>query len=83
MFTFLEFRKKKPRAVDLSEVIDFKCILESYNQNNELPAGVFKLTSSFGTPVFGLDSRPGMQISFMKDLREVTLSVVCIVVVCL
>ncbi|XP_027098447.1 DNA N(6)-methyladenine demethylase ALKBH1A [Coffea arabica] len=52
-------RKKKPRAVDLSEVIDFKCILESYNQNNELPAGVFKLTSSFGTPVFGLDSRPG------------------------
>ncbi|KAL3501015.1 hypothetical protein ACH5RR_035464 [Cinchona calisaya] len=52
-------RKKQPRAVDLSEVIDFKSILESYNRKDEVPAGVFKLPSDFDKPVFCLESRPG------------------------
>lgn len=47
--------------MDLSEVIDFKGILESFDQNGELPAGVFTLQANIDRPVFGLESRPGMQ----------------------
>lgn len=49
--------------MDLSEVVDFKAILEFYNQNGELPAGVFIHQSNFDRPVFGLKSRPGMHLS--------------------
>lgn len=52
-------KKKHPRPVDLSEVIDFKAILESYDENGELPAGVFTLQSNIDRPVFCLESRPG------------------------
>lgn len=43
-------------------MIDFKSILECYNRNDELPAGVFKLPSNFEKPVFCLESRPGIVI---------------------
>lgn len=52
-------RKKQPRPVDLSEVFDFKTILESYNVNGELTAGVFALDCQFDQPVFCFENRPG------------------------
>ncbi|CAI9093195.1 OLC1v1028635C2 [Oldenlandia corymbosa var. corymbosa] len=52
-------RKKQPRPVDLSEVIDFRSILESYKRGGGLPDGVFAVNSDFQGHVFGLESRPG------------------------
>ncbi|CAA2991392.1 alpha-ketoglutarate-dependent dioxygenase alkB [Olea europaea subsp. europaea] len=52
-------KKKIPRSVDLSEVIDFRSILESFKGGGDLPAGVFELKCDFNQPVFGLVSRPG------------------------
>lgn len=59
LFLF-SFRKKLPRSVDLSEVLDFKSILDCYNCNGELPPGVSLLKCHFDRPVFRLESRPGM-----------------------
>ncbi|KAJ8563129.1 hypothetical protein K7X08_031581 [Anisodus acutangulus] len=52
-------KKKQPRAVDLSEVIDFKSISESYHQNGELPSGISAIQGDFDSPVFCLESHPG------------------------
>ncbi|KAL2484446.1 Alpha-ketoglutarate-dependent dioxygenase alkB [Abeliophyllum distichum] len=52
-------KKKIPRPVDLSEVIDFRSILESFKRSGDLPDGVFELKCDFNLPVFGLVSRPG------------------------
>lgn len=52
-------KKKQPRPVDLSEVVDFKSISESYAKNGELPAGISVLPSDFSQPVFCLESHPG------------------------
>ncbi|XP_059656664.1 alpha-ketoglutarate-dependent dioxygenase alkB [Cornus florida] len=52
-------RKKQPRPVDLSEVIDFKSVLDSFNRNNELPPGISVLQRDFNQPVFCLENRPG------------------------
>ncbi|RAL53408.1 hypothetical protein DM860_007080 [Cuscuta australis] len=52
-------KKKHPRPVDLSEVIDFKSIAECYAKNAELPAGISVLRCDFGRPVFCLESHPG------------------------
>ncbi|XP_059308398.1 alpha-ketoglutarate-dependent dioxygenase alkB isoform X1 [Lycium ferocissimum] len=52
-------KKKKPRAVDLSEVIDFKSISESYHQNAELREGISAIQSDFDSPLFCLASHPG------------------------
>nr|GMD96801.1 alpha-ketoglutarate-dependent dioxygenase alkB [Ipomoea batatas] len=52
-------KKKHPRPVDLSEVLDFKSISERYAQNAELPAGISKLQCDFDRPVFCLESHPG------------------------
>lgn len=60
-----DFRKKRPRQVDLSEVIDFKSISESFDDNGELPSGVSKLECRFDSPVFCLDDCPGMPHPFI------------------
>ncbi|KAI7752754.1 hypothetical protein M8C21_026836 [Ambrosia artemisiifolia] len=52
-------KKKQPRPVDLSEVIDFRSILESFDRNGDLPAGVSKIEYPFDRPVFCLDDCPG------------------------
>ncbi|KAL8218841.1 hypothetical protein R6Q57_022214 [Mikania cordata] len=52
-------KKKQPRQVDLSKVIDFKSISESFARNDDLPAGVSKLECHFDSPVFCLDNCPG------------------------
>ncbi|PSS13679.1 Alpha-ketoglutarate-dependent dioxygenase [Actinidia chinensis var. chinensis] len=52
-------KKKQPRPVDLSEVIDFKSILDSFNRNGELPPETFLSPCDFDRPVFCLESRPG------------------------
>ncbi|OIT31557.1 PREDICTED: alpha-ketoglutarate-dependent dioxygenase alkB isoform X1 [Nicotiana attenuata] len=52
-------KKKQPRPVDLSEVIDFKSISESYRQNGELPSGIFAIQCDFDSVVFCLESHPG------------------------
>ncbi|CAK7336163.1 unnamed protein product [Dovyalis caffra] len=52
-------KKKQPKQVDLSEVLDFKSISNSYHQNGELPPGIAVVDCSFNRPVFGLESRPG------------------------
>lgn len=60
MFTFR--KKKLPRAVDLSDVIDFKAISESFVRNEELPVGVSEAQCPFDKPVFCLDACPGMDV---------------------
>lgn len=52
-------KKKQPKHVDLSDALDFKNILESSNNNREIPPGIVPLSSDFGHPVFGLENRPG------------------------
>ncbi|GLT86690.1 hypothetical protein SLE2022_048120 [Rubroshorea leprosula] len=52
-------KKKQPKPVDLSEVLDFKSILENYNQGGELPVGVSALQCGFDRPVFSLENPPG------------------------
>ncbi|GFY99974.1 oxidoreductase, 2OG-Fe(II) oxygenase family protein [Actinidia rufa] len=52
-------KKKQPRPVDLSEVIDFESILDSFNRNGELPPETFLSPCDFDRPVFCLKSRPG------------------------
>lgn len=46
--------------MDLSEVLDFKSILESYNENGELPNGFTVLRCDAGRPVFSLEKCPGI-----------------------
>lgn len=52
-------KKRTARPVDLSEVVDFKSILDEYNCNGELKDGVSVLNSDFDRPIFCLKSRPG------------------------
>jgi len=53
-------RKKRPKPVDLSEVADFKSILDSFRRTGKTPDGVHvKLGDNFNSPVFGLDNHPG------------------------
>ncbi|PPR83177.1 hypothetical protein GOBAR_AA37528 [Gossypium barbadense] len=51
-------KKKQPKQVDLSEVLDFKSISESFNQNGELPPGVVHVNCGLDRPIFGLENRP-------------------------
>ncbi|PPS10522.1 hypothetical protein GOBAR_AA10105 [Gossypium barbadense] len=52
-------KKKQPKQVDLSEVLDFKSISESFNQDVELPPGVVHVNCGFDRPIFGLENSPG------------------------
>ncbi|XP_048232928.1 alpha-ketoglutarate-dependent dioxygenase alkB isoform X2 [Ricinus communis] len=52
-------KKKRPRQVDLSEVLDFRSILNSFYQNSELPDGIVAFQGDFDRPVFCLETRPG------------------------
>ncbi|KZV28186.1 alpha-ketoglutarate-dependent dioxygenase alkB [Dorcoceras hygrometricum] len=52
-------KKKIPRPVDLSEVIDFKSILEKYNYDGELMEGVTAIQCDFDRSIFCLENRPG------------------------
>lgn len=52
-------KKKQPKPVDLSEVIDFGLVLDSFNRNGELPPGVFLFPCDFDRPIFCLENRPG------------------------
>ncbi|OMO88152.1 Oxoglutarate/iron-dependent dioxygenase [Corchorus olitorius] len=52
-------KKKLPKQVDLSEVLDFKSISESYNQTGDLPPGIVAVNCGFDRPVFGLENHPG------------------------
>ncbi|KAG7012728.1 Alpha-ketoglutarate-dependent dioxygenase alkB [Cucurbita argyrosperma subsp. argyrosperma] len=52
-------KKKLPKQVDLSEVIDFKRIFECYNQDGALPLGVNATKCDLDGPVFCLENRPG------------------------
>ncbi|KAF7124960.1 hypothetical protein RHSIM_Rhsim12G0100100 [Rhododendron simsii] len=53
------YRKKQSRPIDLSEVIDFKVIQDSFNRNSEIPPGVIVLRWDFDRPVFCLENCPG------------------------
>ncbi|XP_022151981.1 alpha-ketoglutarate-dependent dioxygenase alkB [Momordica charantia] len=58
--TFKSSKKKKlPKQVDLSEVIDFKRILECYNHDGALPLGMNATQCDLDGPVFCLENRPG------------------------
>ena len=64
LFIWFEFlRKKQPKQVDLSEVLDFKSISESYNQKGEFPPGVVPVNCGFDRPIFRLENRPGIYFS--------------------
>ncbi|KAF5449331.1 hypothetical protein F2P56_029792 [Juglans regia] len=52
-------KKKQPKRVDLSEVLDFKSILKSQVENGDLLPGIIPLQSDLHRPVFCLESRPG------------------------
>ncbi|KAM5568222.1 alpha-ketoglutarate-dependent dioxygenase alkB [Rosa sericea] len=52
-------KKKQPKPVDLSEVLDFKSILESHDQNAELPSGIAPVRCGLDRPVFSIENRPG------------------------
>ncbi|KAA8528970.1 hypothetical protein F0562_033542 [Nyssa sinensis] len=52
-------KKKQPKPVDLSEVVDFKSILDSFNRSSDLPPGIVALRCDFDQPVFCLENRPG------------------------
>uniref|UniRef100_A0A7N0TXD6 Alpha-ketoglutarate-dependent dioxygenase AlkB-like domain-containing protein n=1 Tax=Kalanchoe fedtschenkoi TaxID=63787 RepID=A0A7N0TXD6_KALFE len=52
-------KKKLPREVDLSDVLDFKSILESYDQNGELPDRVYAMKFDADCLAFCLEARPG------------------------
>ncbi|XP_051116373.1 alpha-ketoglutarate-dependent dioxygenase alkB [Andrographis paniculata] len=52
-------KKKMARPVDLSEVLDFKSILEKYKCNGERQGDVLLAKCGFDRPVFCLESRPG------------------------
>lgn len=52
-------KNKQPIPVDLTEVLDFRSILECHHRNGELPNGVIVLQDKFSSPVFSLQNRPG------------------------
>ncbi|KAG8639988.1 alpha-ketoglutarate-dependent dioxygenase alkB isoform X2 [Manihot esculenta] len=52
-------KKKRPKRVDLSEVLDFKTISESYDKNGDLPPGIVPFQCGFDRPVFCLQNCPG------------------------
>ncbi|KAJ9169326.1 hypothetical protein P3X46_017531 [Hevea brasiliensis] len=52
-------KKKRPKQVDLSEVLDFKTISESYDENGDLPPGIVAFQCGFDRPVFRLQNCPG------------------------
>ncbi|KAL5762433.1 hypothetical protein ACOSP7_018697 [Xanthoceras sorbifolium] len=52
-------KKKQPKQVDLSEVLDFKSVLDSYSENAQLPPGIFARQCGFKRPVFCLENHPG------------------------
>lgn len=71
-FTFLLFsprslRKKQIQTVDLSEVYDFRSVLQTFEQESRTPPGIFKLRSDFHLPVFCFEDRPGKVSNRMID----------------
>ncbi|KAM6562544.1 hypothetical protein CsatB_022542 [Cannabis sativa] len=52
-------KKKVPREVDLSEVLDFKSILQSFNTKGQIPAGIVTLENHSGHRLFCLENCPG------------------------
>lgn len=69
-FFAIALRKKLPKQVDLSEVIDFKSILESYKQDGALPLGVNATKCDLDGPVFCLENRPGIADSPFSTLFQ-------------
>lgn len=65
---FQLYRKKQPKQVDLSDVLDFKSVLDSYNQNAQLPPGIIALQCGFSSPVFCLENYPGINVFNFKFL---------------
>ncbi|KAG9445963.1 hypothetical protein H6P81_012091 [Aristolochia fimbriata] len=51
--------RKKAVETDLSDVYDFKLILESFERSGETPPGIFKFECDFCRPVFCFEGRPG------------------------
>ncbi|KAF7839542.1 alpha-ketoglutarate-dependent dioxygenase alkB [Senna tora] len=51
-------KKKQPKPVDLSEVLDFRAILDCHMRDGELPPAVTLLEEKFSCPVFSLENRP-------------------------
>ncbi|KAL5997473.1 hypothetical protein ACLOJK_008403 [Asimina triloba] len=52
-------QQPQPDDVDLSDVYDFKSVLETFEREHKTPAGIFPLPSDFHRPVFCLQDRPG------------------------
>ncbi|XP_017226860.1 alpha-ketoglutarate-dependent dioxygenase alkB isoform X2 [Daucus carota subsp. sativus] len=53
-------KKKQPRAVDLTQVLDFKSIVQLFNANGQVPPGVsLAAAPQFDRPVFCLEKHPG------------------------
>lgn len=63
----IPFRKKQPKRVDLSEVLDFKSFLKSHIENGDLLPGIAPLQSDLDSPVFCLESHPG--IIFLRSIN--------------
>lgn len=50
-------RKKLPKPVDLSALLDFKLILQNFNETGVLPDGI--RAAGADSPVFCIENRPG------------------------
>lgn len=57
-----------PKPVDLSEVIDFEAVNESYERESQLPAGIAAVVCKFGLTAFRLNDRPGIYSSEFVEL---------------
>lgn len=62
MVAMLSCRKKQVSSLtDLSEVIDFNVVLESFRLNGVTPPGISRFDCpGFHRPVFCFDDRPGI-----------------------
>jgi len=51
-------RKKLPKPIDLSELLDFNLISQNFNNDGVLPDGI-RVSKVDSSPVFCIDNRPG------------------------
>jgi alkylated DNA repair protein alkB family protein 1 len=51
-------KKKLPKPIDLSELLDFNLISQNFNNDGVLPDGI-RVSKVDSSPVFCIDNRPG------------------------
>lgn len=65
-----------PKPVDLSDVIDFEAVRESYERESQLPVGITAVKCESCRPTFRLNDRPGIYSSEFVEFG--VLSMLCL-----